>query len=242
MTSELSPNSPLHRLETRWCETGNAVQLPGIDFPKPVISFAVKPLREGDDEKLISTLNRMGEEDPTFRLERNDITSQLLVSGLGELHISLTRERMKDRFGVETDIEPPKVPYRETIRRRVSGIQGRYKRQSGGRGQFGDCWINISPLERGTGFEFVDSVVGGSIPRNYIPAVEKGIRGKMEQGVIAGYPLVDTQIELYDGRVSSCRFVRLCIPDGGFASLLGSSGSSASRVARTDNGCHNLSP
>jgi elongation factor G len=183
-----------------WCETGNAVQLPGIDFPKPVISFAVKPLREGDDEKLISTLNRMGEEDPTFRLERNDITSQLLVSGLGELHISLTRERMKDRFGVETDIEPPKVPYRETIRRRVSGIQGRYKRQSGGRGQFGDCWINISPLERGTGFEFVDSVVGGSIPRNYIPAVEKGIRGKMEQGVIAGYPLVDTQIELYDGK------------------------------------------
>ncbi len=183
-----------------WCETGNAVQLPGIEFPNPVISFAVKPLREGDDEKLISTLNRMSEEDPTFRLERNDVTSQLLVSGLGELHISLTRERMKDRFGVETDVEPPKVPYRETLRRRVSGIQGRYKRQSGGRGQFGDCWINVAPLERGSGFEFVDSIVGGSIPRNYIPAVEKGIRDKMEQGVIAGYPLVDTQIELYDGK------------------------------------------
>ena len=183
-----------------WCEAGDAVQLPGIDFPKPVISFAVKPLREGDDEKLISTLNRMSEEDPTFRLERNDVTSQLLVSGLGELHISLTRERMKDRFGVETDVEPPKVPYRETLRRRVSGIQGRYKRQSGGRGQFGDCWINVAPLERGSGFEFVDSIVGGSIPRNYIPAVEKGIRDKMEQGVIAGYPLVDTQIELYDGK------------------------------------------
>ena len=183
-----------------WCEDGDAVQLPGIDFPKPVISFAVKPLREGDDEKLISTLNRMSEEDPTFRLERNDVTSQLLVSGLGELHISLTRERMKDRFGVETDVEPPKVPYRETLRRRVSGIQGRYKRQSGGRGQFGDCWINVAPLERGSGFEFVDSIVGGSIPRNYIPAVEKGIRDKMEQGIIAGYPLVDTQIELYDGK------------------------------------------
>ena len=183
-----------------WCETGNTIQLRGIEFPKPVISFAVKPLREGDDEKLISTLNRMSEEDPTFRLERNDITSQLLVSGLGELHISLTRERMKDRFGVETDVEPPKVPYRETLRRRVSGIQGRYKRQSGGRGQFGDCWINVAPLERGSGFEFVDSIVGGSIPRNYIPAVEKGIREKMEQGIIAGYPLVDTQIELYDGK------------------------------------------
>ena len=183
-----------------WCEAGDAIQLPGIEFPKPVISFAVKPLREGDDEKLISTLNRMTEEDPTFRLERNDITSQLLVSGLGELHISLTRERMKDRFGVETDVEPPKVPYRETLRRRVSGIQGRYKRQSGGRGQFGDCWINVAPLERGSGFEFVDSIVGGSIPRNYIPAVEKGIRDKMEQGIIAGYPLVDTQIELYDGK------------------------------------------
>ena len=183
-----------------WCEAGDAIQLPGIEFPKPVISFAVKPLREGDDEKLISTLNRMTEEDPTFRLERNDITSQLLVSGLGELHISLTRERMKDRFSVETDVEPPKVPYRETLRRRVSGIQGRYKRQSGGRGQFGDCWINVAPLERGSGFEFVDSIVGGSIPRNYIPAVEKGIRDKMEQGIIAGYPLVDTQIELYDGK------------------------------------------
>ena len=183
-----------------WCEAGDAIQLPGIEFPKPVISFAVKPLREGDDEKLISTLNRMTEEDPTFRLERNDITSQLLVSGLGEPHISLTRERMKDRFGVETDVEPPKVPYRETLRRRVSGIQGRYKRQSGGRGQFGDCWINVAPLERGSGFEFVDSIVGGSIPRNYIPAVEKGIRDKMEQGIIAGYPLVDTQIELYDGK------------------------------------------
>ena len=183
-----------------WCEAGDAIQLPGIEFPKPVISFAVKPLREGDDEKLISTLNRMTEEDPTFRLERNDITSQLLVSGLGELHISLTRERMKDRFGVETDVEPPKVPYRETLRRRVSGIQGRYKRQSGGRGQFGDCWINVAPLERGSGFEFVDNIVGGSIPRNYIPAVEKGIRDKMEQGIIAGYPLVDTQIELYDGK------------------------------------------
>lgn len=183
-----------------WCDTDNAVQLPGIEFPNPVISFAVKPLREGDDEKLISTLNRMSEEDPTFRLERNDVTSQLLISGLGELHISLTRERMKDRFGVETDVEPPKVPYRETIRRRVSGIQGRYKRQSGGRGQFGDCWINVAPLERGSGFEFVDSIVGGSIPRNYIPAVEKGIRDKMERGIIAGYPLVDTQVELYDGK------------------------------------------
>ncbi len=183
-----------------WCEAGTAIQLPGIEVPKPVISFAIKPMREGDDEKLISTLNRMTEEDPTFKLERNEITSQLLVSGLGELHITLTRERMKDRFSVETEVETPKVPYRETIRKRVSGIQGRYKRQSGGRGQFGDCWINIAPRERGAGFEFVNSVVGGSIPRNYIPAVEKGIRDKMEQGVITGYPLVDTQIELYDGK------------------------------------------
>lgn len=183
-----------------WCDSGSEIQLPGIEFPKPVISFAIKPLREGDDEKLISTLNRMTEEDPTFRLERNDAGSQLLVSGLGELHIILTRARMKERFGVETEVETPKVPYRETIRKRVSSIQGRYKRQSGGRGQFGDCWINIAPLERGSGFEFVNSVVGGSIPRNYIPAVEKGIRDKMEQGIIVGYPLVDTQVEVYDGK------------------------------------------
>jgi elongation factor G len=142
----------------------------------------------------------MTEEDPAFKVERNSTTKQLLVSGLGEVHLNVIRNRMKDKFGLETETEAPKVPYQETIRGRVNGIQGRYKRQSGGRGQFGEVWINLSPLERGCDFEFVNNIVGGSIPRNYIPAVEKGIREAMAQGVIAGYPFVDAQVDLYDGK------------------------------------------
>ncbi len=183
-----------------FCEVGSSFQLPEIDFPKPVISFAIKPAREGDDEKLSSTLARMTEEDPAFKVERNSTTKQLLVSGLGEVHLNVIRNRMKDKFGLETETEAPKVPYQETIRGRVNGIQGRYKRQSGGRGQFGEVWINLSPLERGRGFEFINNIVGGSIPRNYIPAVEKGIREAMAQGVIVGYPFVDAEVDLYDGK------------------------------------------
>lgn len=181
-------------------EIGQTIQLPAIEFPKPVISFAIHPAREGDDEKLTTTLNRMSEEDPAFRIERNETTKQLLTSGLGEVHINVVRARMKDKFGLETTVDVPKVPYKETIRSRVANVQGRYKRQSGGRGQFGDVLINIAPLERGTGFEFVNNIVGGSIPRNFIPAVEKGIRESMAQGILAGYPVVDFQVDLYDGK------------------------------------------
>jgi elongation factor G len=182
------------------CEVGQSIQLPGIDFPKPVISFAINPAREGDDEKLSTTLNRMSEEDSAFQIERSETTKQLLVSGLGEVHITVVRERMKDKFGLETTVEMPKVPYRETVRGRADNIRGRYKRQSGGRGQFGDVWINLAPLERDGGFEFINNVVGGSIPRNFIPAVEKGIREAMAQGIIVGYPVVDLQVDLYDGK------------------------------------------
>ena len=182
------------------CEVGQKIQLPGIEFPKPVISFAIHPAREGDDEKLTTTLNRMSEEDPAFQIDRNETTKQLLVSGLGEVHISVVRARMKDKFGLETTVDVPIVPYKETIRSRVASVQGRYKRQSGGRGQFGDVWINLAPLERGAGFEFVNNIVGGSIPRNFIPAVEKGIRESMVQGILAGYPVVDFQVDLYDGK------------------------------------------
>ena len=124
----------------------------------------------------------------------------LLVSGLGDLHINVNRDRIVEKFGVETQLAPPKVAYRETVRRGVQNIQERHKKQSGGKGQFGDVTINIAPLERGEGFEFVDSIKGGAIPSNYIPAVEKGIRQRMERGVIAGYPLVDIQIDLHDGK------------------------------------------
>jgi elongation factor G len=183
-----------------FCDVGKSFKLPGIEFPRPVISFAVKPAREGDDEKLSSTLARMAEEDPAFKIERNEITKQLLISGLGELHLTIIRNRMKEKFGVETVLESPKVPYRETVRGQAKGIQGRFKRQSGGRGQFGEVWINMKPIERGSGFEFVDSVVGGSVPRNYIPSVEKGVRDALSRGIIAGYPVVDLQVELYDGK------------------------------------------
>lgn len=182
------------------CDRDAQIQLAGVEFPNSVISYAIRPTREGDDEKLMTSLTRMSEEDPAFRIERNDVTKQLLVSGLGDLHLTINRERMKNKFGVETEVAPPKVPYRETIRRNVQSINGRHKRQSGGRGQFGDVWINIGPLQRGEGFEFVNNIVGGSIPRNYIPAVEKGIRERMDRGLLAGYPVVDIQIDLYDGK------------------------------------------
>lgn len=182
------------------CDRDSPIQFPGIEFPNSVISYAIRPTREGDDEKLMTSLTRMSEEDPAFRIERNETTKQLLVSGLGDLHINVNRERMADKFGVETEVAPPKVPYRETIRRNVQSVNGRHKRQSGGRGQFGDVWINIGPLQRGEGFEFINNIVGGSIPRNYIPAVEKGIRERMDRGLLAGFPVVDIQIDLYDGK------------------------------------------
>jgi elongation factor G len=194
------PKLALTQTGNTLCEVGQKIQLPGIEFPKPVISFSIHPAREGDDEKLITTLNRMSEEDPAFQIERNETTKQLLVAGLGEVHISVIRARMKDKFGLETTVEIPKVPYQETIRSRVANVRGRYKRQSGGRGQFGDVWINLAPLERGSGFEFLNNIVGGSIPRNYIPAVEKGIRESMAQGILAGYPVVDFQVDLFDGK------------------------------------------
>ena len=182
------------------CDRDASIQLAGIDFPNSVLSYAIRPTREGDDEKLMTALTRMSEEDPVFRIERNEVTKQLLVSGLGDQHITVNRERMADKFGVETAVEPPKVPYRETIRRRVQSVQGRHKKQSGGRGQFGDVTINMAPLTRGEGFEFVNNIVGGAIPRNYIPAVEKGIRERMGRGLLAGFPLVDIQIDLFDGK------------------------------------------
>ena len=182
------------------CDRDAAITLPGIEFPNTVISYAISPAREGDDEKLMTALTRISEEDPSFQIERNDITKQLLVAGLGDLHITVNRDRIKEKFGVETVVSPPKVPYRETVRRSVQNVQERHKKQSGGKGQFGDVTINLAPIERGEGFEFINSIKGGVIPSNYIPAVEKGIRQRMELGVLAGYPLVDIQIDLHDGK------------------------------------------
>ncbi|MFQ6041317.1 MAG: elongation factor G, partial [Candidatus Poribacteria bacterium] len=182
------------------CSPENGVVLPGIEFPKPVISMAVLPKREGDDEKLSTMLARMSDEDPTFKVERDSVMKQLLISGLGELHLISILGRMRRKYNIEADTATPKVAYKETIRSAVNGVQGRYKRQSGGRGQFGEVWMNIEPMERGEGFEFVNQIKGGAIPQNFIPAVEKGVVGAMEAGVVAGYPVVDVRVTLYDGK------------------------------------------
>ncbi|MDA2915726.1 elongation factor G [Nitrospinae bacterium AH_259_B05_G02_I21] len=174
------------------------ILLPPITFPEPAISFAIIPKAKGDEEKISSVLARMMEEDLTLRVSRDPQTGELVVSGRGQVHVEVTMARMKSKFGVQVDLKPPRVPYRETIRS-ASKAQGRYKKQTGGRGQYGDIWIEIEPLPRGEGFEFVNKIVGGAIPRQYIPAVEKGISEAMESGPLAGYPMVDLRVRLYDG-------------------------------------------
>lgn len=182
------------------CTPDNGSVLPGIEFPKPVISMAVMPKREGDDEKLSTMLTRMSSEDPTFKVERDTVMKQLLISGLGELHLTSILRRMQRKYNIEAGTAIPKIAYQETIRSAVNSIQGRYKKQSGGRGQFGEVWINIEPMERGEGFEFVNNIVGGSIPKNFTLSVEKGVVGAMEEGVVAASPVVDVKVTLYDGK------------------------------------------
>ncbi len=168
----------------------------------PIISFAVEPKSQGDEDKIVSSLARLLEEDPALKLERNAETRQTLLSGMGQVHIEATIEKLKRKFNVEVLLSRPKVPYRETIKKKVR-VQGRHKKQSGGHGQFGDCWVQMEPGERGSGFEFVDAVVGGSIPRTYIPAVEKGIIESAQRGVLAGFPCIDFRATLDDGTYHS---------------------------------------
>ncbi|HPO35390.1 MAG TPA: elongation factor G [Syntrophales bacterium] len=169
-----------------------------VPIPPPIMSFAIEPKSRGDEEKITGALHRLLEEDPTLRFYRNDETKEMILSGMGQLHIEVTVEKMKRKFGVEVNLNIPKVPYKETIKGKTR-VQGKYKKQSGGRGQYGDCWIELEPLPRGGGFEFVDKIVGGVIPQQYRPAVEKGIVEAMEQGVLAGYPVVDVKVSLVDG-------------------------------------------
>jgi len=170
--------------------------------PMPaVISYAVSA-KKGDEEKLFSSLSKLLDEDLTLRLTREPQTHEVLISGVGQVHLETVGEKLKRKFGVEMELKLPKVPYRETIRGKVT-VQGKHKKQSGGRGQYGDCVIEMSPLPRGEGFEFIDSIVGGVIPQQYRPAVEKGIQEAMEKGVIAGYPFVDVRVNLIDGSYHS---------------------------------------
>ena len=173
-----------------------------IPFAEPVLSYAIEPKSRGDEEKISTALQRLQEEDPTIRYERDAQTKQLLLSGQGQLHIEVTVAKLKRRFGVEVNLKLPRIPYRETITARTEA-HGRHKKQTGGHGQFGDCKIRVEPLPRGTDFDFANEVFGGAIPRQFIPAVEKGIHEAREKGFLAGYPMVDFRVTLYDGQFHS---------------------------------------
>ncbi len=176
-----------------------AISFPPLDLPAPVMAFAFEPKSKGDEEKAATALRRLEEEDPTLDVHRDPQTGEQIIAGLTQIHVEVITERMKRRYGAEIVLHPPQVPYLETIRKPAKA-HGRYKKQTGGRGQFGDCQIEIEPAESGAGFEFVNAIKGGVIPTSFIPAVEKGIAEAMQQGVLAGYPVKDVRVRLYDGQ------------------------------------------
>ncbi|MCT2536605.1 elongation factor G [Aquibacillus koreensis] len=180
------------------CDEKNLVILESMEFPEPVISVAIEPKSKADQDKMSVALGKLAEEDPTFKTETNPETGQTIISGMGELHLDIIVDRMRREFKVEANVGAPQVSYRETFRGSAE-VEGKFVRQSGGRGQFGHVWIKFEPNEEGAGFEFVNAVVGGVVPREYIPSVEAGVKEAMQNGVIAGYPLVDVKATLYDG-------------------------------------------
>lgn len=183
-----------------FCDKDHAILLEGIKFPAPRLSLAVEPKSKGDEDKIGAGLARLTEEDPTFTVQKDTTTHEVIVSGLGDQHLEVITSRLSKKFGVEVTLKTPRVPYKETIRGNVK-VEGKHKKQSGGRGQFGHCWIEMEPVEGE--FEFVDKIFGGSVPRQYIPAVEKGVRETMEEGVLAGYPVTGVRVTLIDGSYHS---------------------------------------
>jgi elongation factor G len=179
-------------------EEAQPFELPKITFPEAAISFAIQPKTRGDEDKISNALARIAEEDPTVHYHFDPETKQLLVSGVGSMHVEMVVERMKRKYNVDVSLLPPRIPYKETVKGRAEG-QGKYKKQTGGRGQYGDTWLRVEPMPRGGGFEFVDDIFGGAVPRNFIPSVEKGVRDCMKKGILAGYPVVDMKVTLYDG-------------------------------------------
>ena len=180
------------------CERDHALVLPGITYPLPIFEASVVPKTKADLDKLSSALARLVDEDPTLRLRRDHDTAEMIIAGMGESHVDIAVRRLQRKFGVQVMTDVPKVPYKETVTRKAEA-QGRHKKQTGGRGQFGDVWLRIEPLPANAGFEFADEVFGGSVPKNYIPSVEKGLRNAILQGVLAGYPVIDVKVALYDG-------------------------------------------
>ena len=181
------------------CDPKHIIVLERMVFPEPVIHVAVEPKTKSDQEKMGVALNRLAQEDPSFRMRTDEETGQTIISGMGELHLEIIVDRMKREFGVEANVGAPQVAYRETIRRICEEIEGKFIKQSGGRGQYGHVWLKVEPQPAGKGFEFVDAIKGGSVPREYIPAVQRGLVETLPAGVLAGYPVVDVKVTLFDG-------------------------------------------
>jgi elongation factor G len=184
------------------CDKDQPVLLPAIEYPVPVMSLAVAPRTKGDEDKLSTALGRVSEEDPMLTVRRDTEINQTLISGAGETHLDVVVEKMKRKFGVDVATEMPKIPYKETIRKKVES-EGKHKKQTGGHGQFGHAFLRLEPRERGEGFEFAEKIVGGAIPRQYIPGVEKGVVAAMQEGYLSGYPMVDMNVTVYDGSFHS---------------------------------------
>jgi len=180
------------------CDVKNVVTLERMEFPEPVISQAVEPKTQADQEKMALALGKLAQEDPTFKVHTDEETGQTIISGMGELHLDIIIDRMKREFDVECNVGSPQVAYRESISSTVTH-ETKYVKQSGGRGQYGHVFLRIEPLERGAGFEFVDEIKGGVVPKEFIPAVQKGVEDSLEGGVLAGYPMIDVRVALYDG-------------------------------------------
>ncbi len=180
------------------CDQDHVIILERMEFPEPVISVAVEPKTKADQEKMGVALSKLAAEDPSFRVHTDEETGQTIISGMGELHLEIIVDRMKREFKVEANVGKPQVAYRETVRG-VTEVEGKFVRQSGGRGQFGHCWLKIEPKEEGAGYEFVNAVVGGVIPKEYIPAIDKGIQEQMKNGILAGYPVIDVKVTVFDG-------------------------------------------
>ena len=204
---EAGPGDVVAVAKLKHVHTGDAltaekggVALAPLAIPQGVISYAIQAKSKGDEDKVFSSLGRLVEEDPTLHLGRDPATGEFLLTGRGELHVRMTVHKLQRMFGVDVDLRTPKVPYRETIRKKAENVEGKLKKQSGGKGMFGVCYLTVEPLPRGAGIEFVDEIVGGAIPRNLIPAVEKGVREAADAGPLAGYPVVDVRVRCIDGK------------------------------------------
>ncbi|MEE8574886.1 MAG: elongation factor G, partial [Thermodesulfobacteriota bacterium] len=181
-----------------FCDENSPILLPELVHDKPCLSYAVTPKSKADEDKVPQGLAKLLEEDPSLEYGRDDETNEFLLSGTGQVHVEVSVEKLKRKYGCEVELKSPRIPYKETIRATVK-VQGKYKKQSGGRGQYGDAWLEVGPLPKGEGFLFENAIVGGAIPRQYIPAVEKGVKEAMSGGVVAGYQVVDVRVKLYDG-------------------------------------------